>query len=208
MDKIICVGKNYLKHAQELGDRVPEEPLYFLKPPSTVFEIPDGAPAAAKCQVEWPSEGDLHHELELVLRLGRGKSGAWSFTHYTFGLDMTLRDLQTRLKKAGQPWEKSKVFLNSAILGPWRSMTAMEDLLRLEFSLRVNGELRQQGRALDMRWKPEDLLRDVERWFPLREGDILFTGTPEGVAAVASGDQLEVRGGDVAYGFNCRRGGD
>src|SRR3954462_4564431 len=106
MDKIICVGKNYTKHAAELGDAVPEEPLYFLKPPSTIFTA-----TGEENKVELPKRGEIHHEVELVLKLTK-TSGHFGFSHFTFGLDLTNRELQTSLKKAGQPWEKAKVFKN------------------------------------------------------------------------------------------------
>ncbi|MBX3021294.1 MAG: fumarylacetoacetate hydrolase family protein [Bdellovibrionales bacterium] len=200
MDKLICVGKNYLKHAQELGDAVPEEPLYFLKPPSTLFEMKDDY-----AEVEWPEHGgELHHELELVLRLSQHGSQFY-FTHYTFGLDMTLRDLQGRLKKAGQPWEKAKTFQNACVVGPWRPLSNLEIVLDIPFALAVDGIARQTGHGRDMRWKPDELLKDVARWFPLRDGDLLFTGTPEGVGPVKNGEILEIRGGDIHYKVKCRR---
>ena len=123
MDKIICVGKNYLKHAQELGDAVPEEPLYFLKPPSTLY-LAEGDSG----RVQLPVSGEVHHELELVFRIE-----GMTFSHFTLGLDLTIRDLQSRLKKAGQPWEKAKVFRNSAILGPWQPLTTLDEALAIPF---------------------------------------------------------------------------
>jgi 2-keto-4-pentenoate hydratase/2-oxohepta-3-ene-1,7-dioic acid hydratase in catechol pathway len=200
MDKLICVGKNYLKHAKELGDAVPDEPVYFIKPPSTLVEIPGGI-----SDVHWPEQGELHHEVELVLKLGRRGPG-WVYTHYTFGLDMTLRDLQNKLKKAGLPWEKAKTFQHAAVIGPWQPLESMEKVLNMEFSLRVNGKDRQKGRGSDMTWKPDFLLADLPKWFPLREGDVIFTGTPEGVGPLVNGDTLEVSGGAVNYKLHCRRG--
>jgi 2-keto-4-pentenoate hydratase/2-oxohepta-3-ene-1,7-dioic acid hydratase in catechol pathway len=198
MDKLICVGKNYLAHAKELGDAVNEEPLYFIKPPSTVVEVPSEA------DVKWPPQGELHHEVELVLKIK--KSGhRWTFSHYTIGLDMTLRDVQNRLKKAGQPWEKAKTFVNACVLGSWQPLTDLSTLLKQEFSLKVNGQLRQKTHGAEMRWDPDFLLNDIARWFPLREGDALFTGTPEGVGPIAGGDVLEVRGPDIHYQVRARR---
>lgn len=198
MDKIICVGKNYLKHAQELGDAIPEEPVYFIKPPSTLVEI------AGSAEVEWPSTGELHHELELVLRLGR-EHGEWTFTHYSFGLDMTLRDVQAKLKKAGLPWEKAKTFQNSSITGQFLPLENLNQVMDLPFRLTINGQRRQEGRGQDMRWKPLELVSDLQRWFPLREGDLLFTGTPEGVGPVNNGDMLEISGGGIRYQVTARR---
>jgi 2-keto-4-pentenoate hydratase/2-oxohepta-3-ene-1,7-dioic acid hydratase in catechol pathway len=197
MDKIICVGKNYLKHAAELGDAVPEEPLFFLKPPSTICVI-----ERESLPVPLPPAGEIHHEVELVLKL-TSKDDKFEFTHYTFGVDLTIRDLQSKLKKAGQPWEKAKVFANSAILGPWQPISTINAILTLPFSLAVNDKVRQKGVGNDMRWKPEELVNDAARWFPLRDGDIMFTGTPEGVGPMVKGDRVEVRGGAIRYQFVC-----
>jgi 2-keto-4-pentenoate hydratase/2-oxohepta-3-ene-1,7-dioic acid hydratase in catechol pathway len=197
MDKIICVGKNYLKHALELGDAVPEEPLYFLKPPSTIFFANN-----LEQKIELPTRGEIHHELELVLMIAKTRTG-WEFSHYTFGLDLTIRDLQSRLKKAGQPWEKAKVFKNSAVLGPWQRIDSLESTLEIPFDLKVNGERRQHAQGKDMRFQPRFLLDDVARWFPLIEGDIMFTGTPEGVGEMKRGDRLEIQGGKVQYSITC-----
>lgn len=195
MDKLICIGKNYLKHAQELGDAVPEDPIIFLKPPSVVAKGPI---------VEWPTEGELHHELELVLRLAK-RDGAWTFSEYTFGLDMTLRDRQAVQKKNGWPWERAKSFVNAAVVGDFYPVTSLEDALALPFSLTINGDVRQSGSGRDMRWRPDQLLTELEQWLPLREGDLLFTGTPEGVGPVRDGDELVVRGGRVDYAITARR---
>ncbi len=186
MDKIICVGKNYLKHAIELGGAVPEEPLYFIKPPSSLC-------ANTSAPIEIPTRYEVHHELELVYRLTQRK-GKWTFSHFTLGLDLTLRDLQANLKKNGQPWEKAKVFKNSAICGPWLELPTVADTLNMEFALQVNGEIRQKGFGRDMRWKPEETLTDLQRWFPLCEGDLLFTGTPEGVGQLKPGDRAKLSG--------------
>lgn len=196
MDKVICVGKNYLKHAVELGDALNEEPLFFLKPPSAI-----GDPAAGPISI--PTSGEIHHEVELVLEIKKSGTG-WKFSRYTVGLDLTIRDLQSKLKKAGQPWEKAKVFKNSAILGPWRELTSLEEVMSQEFSITVNGQIRQAGFGKDMRWKPEALIKDIEKWFPLRDGDILFTGTPEGVAELKAGDKVQVRGPKIDYSFTIR----
>lgn len=191
MDKVICVGKNYLKHAAELGDAVNEEPLFFLKPPSVC--------AQGENQIAIPKEGDIHHEVELVFEIKNGR-----LNRFTIGLDLTIRDLQARLKKAGHPWEKGKVFRNSAILGPWQDLTDLDALMEQPFSISVNGEARQTGFGRDMRWKPLELLKEAGRWFPICDGDLLFTGTPEGVGPLKAGDQVEVRGPQVQYSFRVQ----
>ena len=198
MDKIICVGKNYLKHARELGDALPTEPLYFLKPASTIYRA-EGLTG----KVELPRPDEVHHEIELVLQIGKDGVGNLSFTHFTFGLDLTRRELQSRLKKASQPWEKAKVFKNSAVLGPFHPIISMATLMGTGFTLRVNGEVRQNGLPSDMRWLPDELLQDLQNWFPVCDGDLLFTGTPEGVGPMRPGDLLEVHGGPVHYSVSC-----
>jgi len=180
MDKIICVGKNYLLHAKELGDAVPESPVIFLKPPSTICWLKD------QLDLEWKVQGTLHHELELVFEIRRTLSGSWGFSRFTIGLDMTLRDRQAELKKNGHPWERAKVFAGACVVGPWQNMTDLESVLKKPFELEVDGEIRQKATGEEMRWKPDELLRDLEAWLPLCDGDILFTGTPHGVGPVGS----------------------
>lgn len=197
-DKIICVGRNYLKHAIEMGGEIPKEPLYFLKPASASVIV-----ESAGQKVELPKgRGGVHHELELVLRIASSDSG-FTFSHFNFGLDLTLRDLQQSLKKAGQPWEKAKVFRNSAILGPWRRLESMTELLQRPFDLYVNEEKRQYGKGEDMRWQPNELIADLQQYFPLCDGDWLFTGTPEGVGPLIAGDKIRIQSGDFKYEFTC-----
>lgn len=199
MDKIICVGKNYLKHALELGDAVPEEAMYFLKPPSTAISV-----SKPNQVVELPPSGDIHHEVELVFRIAKKLDG-YQITHYTIGLDLTLRDLQQKLKKNGHPWEKAKVFKNAAILGEWHEVENLGQLLEQPFAIKVNGVERQRGFGKDMRFGPIDTVQDLQHWFPLCDGDILFTGTPEGVAALNNGDIVEVSGPNIRYEFTVKR---
>jgi len=197
MDKIICVGKNYLKHALELGDAVPEEPTYFLKPPSCLLTITKNNQI-----VELPARAEVHHEIELVFRI-QNDNGKLKLSHYTFGLDLTMRDLQTTLKKEGQPWEKAKVFKNAAILGDWRECDSLDEVLETPFELLVNGKPKQKAMGLDMRWKPDFLLQDLPKWFPICDNDLMFTGTPEGVGPLRTGDVVEVAGGNIEYIFKC-----
>lgn len=196
MDKIICVGKNYLKHAQELGDAVPQEATYFLKPPSTLCAVENNG-----AKVQLPSRGEVHHEIELVFRIHKNEEGQLTLSHFTFGVDLTIRDLQARLKKAGQPWEKAKVFANSAIVGPWQEVISLKETLDLPFTLAVNGEVRQKGLGKDMRWTPDFLINDLPKWFPVEDGDLLFTGTPEGVGPLKDGDTVNLQGGNINYSF-------
>jgi len=197
MDKIICVGKNYLKHALELGDAVPEKPTYFFKPPSVLHTVTKNNQI-----VDLPARGEVHHEIELVFKI-KNENGKLSLSHYTLGLDLTLRSLQAELKKAGQPWEKAKVFKNSCILGDWRECDSLDEVLEIPFQLSVNGKLRQKAMGLDMRWKPDDVIEDLPKWFPICDTDLLFTGTPDGVGPLLKGDVVEVLGGNIEYTFKC-----
>lgn len=199
MDKIICVGKNYLKHAKELGDAIPEEPIYFLKPPSVAVSIESPGQV-----VDLPAEGDIHHELELVFKV-RARAGKFEFSHFTLGLDLTLRDLQQKLKKLGYPWEKAKVFKHSAILGPWQELRDLDSLMQAEFTLKINGQLRQHGQGRDMRWGPLATIKDLQQWFPICDGDLLFTGTPEGVGPLVHGDRLEICGPGLDFTLTISR---
>jgi 2-keto-4-pentenoate hydratase/2-oxohepta-3-ene-1,7-dioic acid hydratase in catechol pathway len=200
MDKIICVGKNYLEHAQELGDAVPEKPVLFLKPPSVAWATPSSGKSIL---VPLPTDrGTVHPECEIAVRLSAGGSHlnveeASRIIHaVTLGLDMTLRDLQAKLKKNGHPWEVSKVFAGSAILGPWIRAHDFPGYLDEQFTLSVSGSLRQQGRGKQMRMSPAECIAYASEFFPLCAGDIVFTGTPAGVAAVSAEDTAELRWGD------------
>ncbi len=181
MDKLICVGKNYLEHAKELGDAVPEKPVLFLKPPSTLISINSSA------SVSLPrNRGQIHPECEIVCRIRIGSQGP-EIDAVTLGLDLTLRDVQSQLKKNGHPWEISKVFAGAAVIGPWISVADFPDYLEKEFSFSVDGELRQKARGQMMRALPIDCLRAATDSFPVCDGDLLFTGTPAGVGPVTPG---------------------
>jgi fumarylpyruvate hydrolase len=183
LDKIICVGKNYLDHAIELGDAVPDKPTFFFKPPSCLVQSPDQPVPLPK------NRGSVHHECEIVYRIRRENRRLF-FDKMTLGLDLTLRDVQNELKKKGHPWEASKAFAKSAIIGPWLDFHPREDE---PFELKVNGQIRQSSTASMMRVAPSDLLVELEGLFTVCDGDLLFTGTPKGVGPIASGDQLTLR---------------
>jgi 2-keto-4-pentenoate hydratase/2-oxohepta-3-ene-1,7-dioic acid hydratase in catechol pathway len=194
MDKIICVGKNYLDHAKELGDAVPSKPVLFLKPPS-VLKTADSKSGQVLAKLP-QGKGGVHHECEIVFRLDQtGRP-----TDVTLGLDMTLRELQSDLKKQGLPWEISKVFSDSAIIGPWLKLPDHQDILKEVFTLSINGALKQKGQAQEMRYSPEDCIRYAKECFPLCDGDLLFTGTPAGVGPVVSGQVAELKwGSQLSY---------
>ena len=187
--KIICVGRNYRKHAQELGNEVPAEPVIFMKPDSAIlrqrdaFYIPDFT-------------NDVHYEAEIVVKLNRlGKRIQQKFAHkyyaqFTVGIDFTARDVQSELKAKGLPWEKAKGFDSSAVCGEWLNVSDY-DINNLNFELKKNGETVQQGNTKDMLFSVDALIENTSQYFTLKIGDQIFTGTPEGVGPVASGDILE-----------------
>ena len=187
--KIICIGRNYSEHAKELGNEVPEEAVVFMKPDSAIlrkgepFFIPD-----------WSD--DIHYETEVVVRIDRiGKNIAERFAHkyyqqFALGLDFTARDVQAKLKSKGLPWEKAKAFDRSAFVSEWFDKRRF-DLNQLEFSMRKNGEVAQRGNTSDMMRSIDALIAEVSRYFTLKIGDLLFTGTPAGVGPVKAEDVLE-----------------
>jgi 2-keto-4-pentenoate hydratase/2-oxohepta-3-ene-1,7-dioic acid hydratase in catechol pathway len=187
--KILCIGRNYAAHAAELGNAVPDEPVVFCKPDSALlgrnltFVIPSFT-------------NDVHHEIELVLRIGKvGKHIEPRFAHkyidaVTVGIDFTARDLQSDLKSKGLPWEKAKGFDGSAVVGRFVSADQV-DLSNLHFSLTKNGVPVQTGHSQYMLHSFADIISYVSRYFTLKTGDLIFTGTPEGVGPVHPGDVLE-----------------
>ena len=202
MDKIVCIGKNYLDHASELGDKVPEKPVIFLKPSS----ILRAAVQNEELQVVMPQNlGQLHFETEIVLRLDRGgykldlKDAEKCIGAVTIGLDMTLRDLQSTQKKNGHPWTTSKVFPDSAIVGPWIRVSEFPNYLEDSFTFLLNEEIRQQSVGKNMRMNPAEIISYISEFFPLTAGDLIFTGTPAGVSSVEAGQKASLRYGDINF---------
>jgi 2-keto-4-pentenoate hydratase/2-oxohepta-3-ene-1,7-dioic acid hydratase in catechol pathway len=196
MDKIVCVGKNYLEHASELGDAIPEMPVLFLKPRSSLRSVEKNEETV---EVEFPkNRGSLHHECEIVIRLSKGGShlslqeAKEAIQDVTLGLDMTLRDVQTKLKKNGHPWEMGKVFVGSAILGPWVQISDFPNFENTQFSFSLEGRVRQKGRASEMRLSIPECIVYASQHFPLCPGDLIFTGTPAGVGEVNLGQTAEL----------------
>lgn len=187
--KIICVGRNYAAHISELKNEIPTEPVLFLKPDSAIilknqaFFIPEFTQ-------------DVHYEVELLVRINRlGKHIDQKFAHKYYeeiglGIDFTARDLQTQLKEQGLPWEKAKAFDGSAMIGNFLNKNTFADLNNLEFSLKRNGESVQKGNSMLMMWKIDALIEYISKYFTLKIGDIIFTGTPAGVGAVKANDIL------------------
>lgn len=203
MDKIVCLGKNYLEHAKELGDAVPDKPVLFLKPPSVLTEVQNNLESV---KVTLPKDsGEIHHECEVVVRLKFGgyklslSDSIRAVEAVTVGLDMTLRELQGKLKKNGHPWTTAKVFPQSAIVGPWRYVTSPDEIADVDFSLKINGKEKQKGTAKEMVFSIGESISYASQFFPLCEGDLIFTGTPKGVGPVVSGDKAELNFDNIQY---------
>ena len=188
--KIICVGRNYTDHIKELENNKPKEPVLFLKPDSSIilnnkpFFIPDFSQ-------------NIQYELELIIKISRlGKHIQEKFSHkyYDFiglGIDFTARDLQSDLKSKGLPWEKSKAFDGSALIGKWINKSEFNDVNNLNFNLNKNGKTVQKTNSKLMLWKIDELISYISTFFTLKIGDVIFTGTPAGVGKVLIGDNLE-----------------
>lgn len=193
MDKIVCLGKNYSEHAKEMGEAAPAKPVLFIKPPS-VLACSNGL--GGKLDLSLPKgRGQVHHECELVLRLGTDLR----IDAVTVGLDMTLRDVQAELKKNGQPWTISKVFKDSAIVGPWMEINLFSNWMSQEFQLEINGEVKQKSSPQEMILKTDQMFAYIQQFFPVCPGDLIFTGTPRGVGPVKPGDEGRLKWGPIAY---------
>ena len=188
--KIICVGQNYLKHIEELKSKKSSTPVIFLKPDSSLI---------AKNQPFFIPEfsNEIHYEIELILkfnRLGKHISKDFAYEYFdqiSLGVDFTARDLQKKLKSNGHPWEKAKAFDHSAVIGNFTSKKNYTSLENINFELKSNGVTVQEGNTNLMLWKIDELISYVSQYFTLKIGDIIFTGTPKGVAKVTEGDVLE-----------------
>ncbi len=183
--RIFCIGRNYAAHAAELGNAVPGEPVIFMKPPTAI--VPAGADIALP-----RNRGAVHFETEAVLLVGcDGANSVRDLAGIALGLDLTLRDEQAKLKAQGLPWELAKAFDGSAALGSF--VRPPEDFDAVEFECRVNGERRQHGRMREMLFPVPRIIDFLASRFALRKGDLVFTGTPEGVGPLAPGDVIETR---------------
>jgi 2-keto-4-pentenoate hydratase/2-oxohepta-3-ene-1,7-dioic acid hydratase in catechol pathway len=188
--KIICIGRNYASHIEELKNERPQEPVIFLKPDTAVlqkqfpFVIPDFS-------------NDVHHEVEILVKINRvGKYIDQKFAHKYYdeiglGIDFTARDLQSKLKEKGLPWEKAKAFDGSAVIGDFISKSEFNSLDNINFEMTCNGTVVQKGNTAAMLWKVDELVAYASQYFTLKTGDVIFTGTPEGVAKVNPDDVLE-----------------
>jgi len=187
--KIICVGRNYGEHAKELGNEIPEDPVIFMKPDTALlkkgsdFYIPEFS-------------DDIHYELEVVLKISKGgkyiqkENASKHYDEIGLGIDFTARDLQSKLKGKGLPWELAKGFDGSAVVSDFVSKDSY-DLENLNFSLIKNNEKVQVGNTSEMIFSPENIIAFASQYFTLRVGDLIFTGTPKGVGKVSENDLLE-----------------
>jgi 2-keto-4-pentenoate hydratase/2-oxohepta-3-ene-1,7-dioic acid hydratase in catechol pathway len=202
--KLICAGRNYAEHIEELKNNRPESPVLFIKPDSAIlpreqdFYIPEFS-------------DNIHYEVELLVRIvkvGKHISEAFAPRYYnevSLGIDFTARDLQDKLKAKGLPWEKAKGFDGAAVIGKWVSKDQFADLGNLNFTLEKNGEVVQQGNTAHMLWNTDQLIAYASTFFTLKKGDILFTGTPAGVGKVVSNDYLSGKlEGQTMFSLNVR----
>lgn len=187
--KIICVGRNYVDHIAELNNERPEEPVLFIKPDTALLskEFPFVIPDFSQ---------DIHYEAEVVVKINKvGKYIETKFAHkyydqLSIGIDFTARDLQRKLKEKGLPWEKAKAFDNSAFVGDFLPKTTVASMEEISFSLMQNGSVVQQATTAQMIWKIDELIAEISKYFTLKTGDLIFTGTPAGVGKVNPGDLL------------------
>ena len=184
--KIICIGRNYAKHAKEMNSEVPTEPIFFMKPDTALLK---------ENNFYYPEfTKDLHFEVEIVLKIVKhGKHISLEnarnyYQQYTLGIDFTARDVQRNCKEKGLPWEKAKAFDNSAILSQkWLDIPQNE----IEFSLQKNGKVVQHGSSSDLLFSFDQLITHISQFITLKQGDLIYTGTPEGVGPVQIGDELQ-----------------
>ncbi|WP_158844464.1 fumarylacetoacetate hydrolase family protein [Algibacter sp. L1A34] len=188
--KLICIGRNYTEHIEELNNEKPTDPVVFLKPDTAIllkkqpFFIPDFS-------------NDVHYEVEVLVKINRvGKHIDRKFAHKYYneiglGIDFTARDLQAKLKAKGLPWEKAKSFDGAAVIGEWMPVDSVENVDNINFSLKMNDFFVQNGNTSHMLWKIDELIEYVSKYFTLKIGDIIFTGTPAGVGKVNTNDKLK-----------------
>ena len=187
--KLVCIGRNYTEHIEELNNERPDEPVVFIKPDSAIlpneqdFYIPDFS-------------NDVHYEVELLIKINKvGKHIEERFAHKYYdevglGIDFTARDLQSQLKEKGLPWEKAKGFDGSAVVGKWLPKNNLGNIDDITFSLFKNDEEVQKGSTKLMLWKIDELIAYVSKFFTLKKGDVIFTGTPAGVGRIQANDYL------------------
>jgi len=188
--KLICIGRNYTEHIKELENERPTDPVVFLKPDTSIllkkqpFFIPDFS-------------NDVHHEVEILVKINKvgkhidKKFAPKYYDEIGLGIDFTARDLQSQLKSKGLPWEKAKAFDGAAVIGKWLNKTEFDNVDDINFSLHKNDTVVQDGNTSLMLWKIDELIEYVSKYFTLKIGDIIFTGTPAGVGRVVANDKLK-----------------
>ena len=202
---IVCVGRNYAAHAAELGHDIPARPLLFIKPPSALQPFADGLHAPRGL-------GRCDFETELALRIDRPLAdpcpaeAEGAVSHLALALDLTLRDIQTQLKRDGHPWERAKAFPGACPIAPWVPRDAFGPLDDIRFRLRINGDIRQDGHTAMMLHSPAELVREAARCFRLAPGDIVLTGTPAGVGPLTGGQTmtLELEAREETHAWTAR----
>ena len=188
--KLICIGRNYTEHIAELENERPKDPVVFMKPDTSIllkkqpFFIPDFS-------------DNVHHEVEILIKINRlGKHIDKQFAHKYYdeiglGIDFTARDVQSELKAKGLPWEKAKAFDGAAVIGNWLPKSTFSNVNDISFSLKKNNKIVQNGNTSHMLWKIDEIIEYVSKYFTLKIGDIIFTGTPAGVSKVEANDTLK-----------------
>ena len=192
--KVVCVGRNYAEHARELGNEIPQSPILFMKPASSVVSV--------RHDIVRPNPaiyGETHYEAELCVQLAADLSAATleqaqqAIGGVTLGLDLTLRDLQSKLKEKGHPWERAKCFDGACVLGDWLDPQVFGDFKNVHYQLTINDALKQDGDSALMLFPVYELLVNISHAFSLQAGDVIMTGTPSGVGALQAGDQLSLK---------------
>ena len=192
--KVVCVGRNYAAHAQELCNEVPKAPILFMKPASSVVSIRQGVVCPNPALY-----GETHYEAELCIQLSADLSAATieeakqAIGGVTLGLDLTLRELQAELKEKGHPWERAKCFDGACVLGDWLDPQVFGDFTDIHYQLTINDALKQDGDSALMLFPVYELLVNISHAFSLQAGDVIMTGTPSGVGALQAGDQLSLK---------------
>jgi len=203
--KVICVGRNYAEHARELGNEIPKTPILFMKPASSVVSVHN--------EIVRPNPalyGDTHYEAELCIQLVADLSAATveqakqAISGVTLGLDLTLRDLQSKLKEKGHPWERAKCFDGACVLADWIDPQAFGDFCHVEYQLYINDELKQDGDSALMLFPVYELLAEISHAFSLQAGDVIMTGTPSGVGILQADDTLTFKLGTHEWQVQVR----
>lgn len=210
LGKVVCVGRNYAAHAEELGNEIPTRPILFIKPASSVIGT-DSLIASQIIDAPRDTAYDVHYEAELCVRIGAPLKAASieeikampkAIDAVTLGLDLTLRDLQSELKVKGHPWERAKCFDGSCVLAQWVEPEAYADFSSVNYQLYINEQLTQDGHTELMLFPLYELLSEISYAFSLQPGDVIMTGTPSGVGVLKAGDKLTLKLGEHQWQAN------